>query len=202
MTDSDLTTIATYDKSPKEWAEYFNSIGARVRDIEQALQLAGNPENARVVEIGCGDGRDAKEIVKRVGWYQGFDPSVGFLALAKDTVPRGDFVLADAQSYEFPADVDVVFAFASLLHVSKSELPAILGKVHAALRQGGILFVSLKEKDEYTEAMVSDKLGERMFYFYNSTEIEELAGDGFEPVYIDHQVKGKTKWFTMALKKK
>lgn len=69
------TTIATYDNSAEELAEYFRSIGPRIQDLEKGLSLAGaNKGTARVVEIGCGDGRDAREIIKRVDWYEGFDP--------------------------------------------------------------------------------------------------------------------------------
>lgn len=64
-------TISTYDKSAKELAEYFKGHGTRVEDIELALKLAGSPKNAKVVEVGCGDGRDAAEIVMRVGSYIG-----------------------------------------------------------------------------------------------------------------------------------
>ncbi len=74
--------IEVYNKSANELAERFSGIGSRVEDIDRALLLADSVVGARVVEIGCGDGRDAVEIVKRAKWYQGFDPSVGLLNIA------------------------------------------------------------------------------------------------------------------------
>ena len=89
-------TVETYDQSAEQLAEYFKGIGPRVDDIECALNLAGNPHSARVIEVGCGDGRDAEEIVKRVKFYEGIDPSEGLLALAKRKVPDTTFIKADA----------------------------------------------------------------------------------------------------------
>jgi hypothetical protein len=56
-------TLQTYNESAEELAEQFKGIGARTQDIERGLSLTGSGRNARVVEIGCGDGRDAEEIV-------------------------------------------------------------------------------------------------------------------------------------------
>lgn len=201
MTNPHKTTIKTYDSSAKELAAYFQGIGPRVEDIELGLKLAGNPGKPRVVEIGCGDGRDAAEIVKRAGFYQGFDPSAGLLALARENVADADFVLADALSYEYPAHTDAIFAFASLLHVSKEDFAKVCKKVAASLRQEGIFFISLKERDTYEEEIKRDAYGERMFCYYNPELVEALAGEAFQPVYEDHQVIGKTKWLTIALRK-
>ena len=193
--------IQTYDKSARELAEYFAGIGARTDDIELALKLAGANENARVVEMGCGDGRDAEEIVKRVAWYEGVDPSEGLLDIARERLSETSFVRADALSYDYPKDLDVVYAFASLLHVDKTDMVPALAKIADSLRTGGVAYLSLKERPEYTEETKSDKYGERMFYYYNPEVIKQLAGTAFEAVHEDHQIIGNTEWFTLALKK-
>lgn len=201
MTDFHKLTVQTYDSSAKELAEYFRGIGSRVGDIEHGLKLAGSPERPRVVEIGCGDGRDAAEIVKRAEFYQGFDPSAGLLALAREKVPGADFVLADALSYRYPKDMDVIFAFASLLHVNREDLAKVCEKAADSLRRDGIFFISLKERDSYAEEVKKDEHGERMFYYYTPALVKELASNVFTPVFEDHQLIGSTKWLTLALKK-
>lgn len=195
-------TIATYDESAEELAKYFQGIGSRVEDIKLGFKLVGNPEPARVVEIGCGDGRDAAEIVRRTVWYQGFDPSVGMLELAKKKVPKGSFVQAEATSYKYPDNLDIVFSFASLLHSPKEDIAETCGKVLAALRPGGVFYISLKEKDEYSMDIKEDRFGRRLFYFYNIQLIRKLAGSGFESVHEAQQIIGDTKWFTIALRKR
>lgn len=196
------TTIDTYDKSAKELAEYFRGIGPRIKDIELALELAGAKDrSARVVEIGCGDGRDAQEIIKRTAWYEGFDPSNGLLELARRDVSNTSFVTADAMSYQFPKNLDVVYAFASLLHVNKKDFGKVCQRVLTALKPGGIFFISVKERSEYAEEAKKDQYGERMFYFYNATVVRGLMGDGFVVVHEDHQKIGHTDWMTIALRK-
>jgi SAM-dependent methyltransferase len=195
-------TVQTYDDSATQLADYFKGIGARIDDIELALKLAiVGRQQARVVEIGCGDGRDAKEIVARVSSYEGFDPSESLLKLARRTVPGASFVKATAQSYEYQPGLDVVYAFASLLHVDINEMPTVLEKVHTALRKDGILLVSLKERETYTEEVKKDEYGERMFYYYNPAILKDLVGSMFSNVHEAHQTIGKTQWFTVALKR-
>ncbi len=199
--DWNSQTINTYDKSATELAEFFKGIGARIEDIELGLQLAQVGSGARVVEIGCGDGRDAIEIAKRTSWYQGVDPSEGLLAIAREKLPGASFVAADALSYQYPQNLDVIYAFASLLHVNQTDLKTALTKIAGALRKGGVAYLSLKERPEYQEEIKKDQYGERMFYYYNPAIVKELAGDSFEAVYETHQTIGHTNWFTLALAK-
>ncbi|HUD07287.1 MAG TPA: class I SAM-dependent methyltransferase [Candidatus Saccharimonadales bacterium] len=200
--DWNTQTIKTYDSSAQALAKYFKGIGARVDDIELGLKLAGADNTARAVEIGCGDGRDAIEIVKRVGWYEGFDPSKGLLEIAEKNLPSTSFVVADALTYHYPQNVDVIFAFASLLHANKTDLPKVFEKAAQSLRSGGVFYISLKERETYTEEAKKDEYGERMFYYYNIDLIRELAGSSFTTVHEAHQKIGKTDWFTIALKRK
>ena len=192
-------TIKTYDDSAPALAEYFKGIGSRVKDIEIGLQKS--PARDKVVEIGCGDGRDAVEIVKRVTYYEGFDPSIEMLKIARKKVPKGSFVLADALSYQYPGKLDIVYAFASLLHSPKDEIKQIFERVWQALKPAGIFYISLKEKPSYKKEIKRDQFGQRLFYYYNPDIIKDLAGPKYVSVYEDQQVMGHTKWFTIALAK-
>lgn len=203
MTDWRQETINTYNRSAKELAEHFRGIGSRVRDIDLAIKLSNKLDNPFVVEIGCGDGRDAKEILKQTNNYIGFDISEELIKLAIKKVPKAHFEVADALNYKYPRNIDVVFAFASLLHLNKKEINNVLKKVHAALRPGGIFFISLKLRAEYTEELKEDKYGKRMFYHYNPEIITDLAGAWYEVVRTHKSfVAGSTsKWFEIALRK-
>lgn len=193
--------IEVYDRSAAELADYFKGIGARTEDIDIALDLAGVGSEAKVVEIGCGDGRDAEVITQKVAWYEGVDPSSGLLELARRKLPDTSFVQNDALSYDYPKNIDVIFAFASLLHIDKTTLPKVFSLGAQALRPNGIYYVSLKERDAYAEETKQDAFGERMFYFYSPELIKELAGTAFKAVYESHQIIGSTNWFTLALQK-
>ncbi len=158
-------------------------------------------KSIRAVEIGCGDGRDGIEIMKRVDWYQGFDPSNSFLEIAGRNMPKSSLVLADDLTYDYPNDIDIIFSFASLLHTNKEDLQKVFEKVYMSLKPGGIFYISLKESEQYKQETKKDKFGERIFYYYNPKIIESIAGDSFEKVFEDHQTMGETKWFNIVIRK-
>lgn len=202
MTDLRQETVETYNKSAKQLAEYFRGIGPRKKYIDIAFEAAGSPQNAKVVEIGCGDGRDAKEIVRRTEQYMGLDISGELLKLARKHVPDGKFILADVAEFDFPNQLDIIFAFASLLHLNKEEVERVLARAHKALRAGGVFYISLKHRPEYTEEVKEDQYGRRLFYFYNPELITELAGGGYEVAKAWQEVVGHTPWLEMVLRKK
>lgn len=201
MDDHRATTVETYNRSAEALAEYFKGIGPRVRDIDKALELAGNPINPSIVEIGCGDGRDAAYIVTRTNRYTGFDISRGMIKIAKKTVPNTHFEVGDAVSYEYPKGADIVFAFASLLHLDKDEVGSVFNKVYESLNPGGIFYISTKYAPEYTELIKKDQYGERLFYLYNSSLIKQLAGEGYATVFENKDTRGNTEWLEIAFQK-
>lgn len=194
-------TIDTYDNSAEALAIYFQGIGSRVEDIEKSLNYAGTTTNARVVEIGCGDGRDAKEIAPHCTFFTAFDISKGLIRIAKKNVPGVKFQVADAVTFDYPQDLDVVFAFASLLHLDRNELKTVFEKVAVSLRHHGIFYISLKHRDQYESGVKKDEYGKRLFYFYNQETIEDLAGSQFVTAesYVKHH--GNTDWLEIALRK-
>ncbi|HVU75525.1 MAG TPA: class I SAM-dependent methyltransferase [Candidatus Paceibacterota bacterium] len=193
-------TIATYNATAGEMAKKFRGIGARVADIEKAFSFVG-AEDPQVLEIGCGDGRDAQEILKRTKRYLGIDISSAMVSEAKRYAPEGRFEVADVESYEFPSGLDVIFSFASLLHSDKDAVRSVLARAHEALNDNGIFYISLKH-DEYGEVTKTDEFGTRTYYMYSPELIEELAGDAYETAYKDEQELRGQRWFTIALRAK
>lgn len=114
-------TIATYNRHALEIGALLDRRGGRESIIEQGLELAGWPINPSAIELGCGTGRDAEQIVPRVEYYEGFDPSQGLIEIARQRVPNAQFVVADALDYPYPSDVDVVYGFASFVHLDRDE---------------------------------------------------------------------------------
>ena len=200
MTESNFT-IEAYNQNAERISEKFQGLGARIDDIERGLKLASKERGAKVIELGSGDGRDAVEIVSRVDSYVGVEPSKGLLGIAHKTLPDAQFVEQTAQDYVFPEDVDVIFAFASLLHVNREDLKKVFDNMHASLRLGGIVYLSLKEASDYASLTTDDQWGLREFFLYSAANIQEIAGNRFETVYEDHQVKNGTDWLTIALAK-
>jgi SAM-dependent methyltransferase len=78
--------------------------------------LAGlPPPPARVVDIGCGEGRLVRDLTARAYEVIGVDASETMIAAAREADPEGQYHLADAASVPLPdASADLVTAFMSL----------------------------------------------------------------------------------------
>lgn len=202
MTDWQAITTKTYDDSADDLAEFYKDIGPRTMEIELAFKLIGHKQAAKVIEIGCGDGRDAVEITEKTQDYEGFDPSVGMIQLAKEKLPEASFVISDALSYDYPKNVDIMFAFASLLHVNRGDLEKVFKLVADSVASDGIFYISLKESQSYREEVQKDQFGERMFYYYSAEDVIAASGDAFELVSELHQTIGGTTWLKLGLRRR
>lgn len=197
--DNKTQTVDTYNKSARSLANKFDSLGARVGDIEETFALV-RKNNPKVLEIGCGNGRDAQEILKHTNDYLGLDVSEKLIELAKQKVPSAQFIIANIENYTLPTELDAVFAFASLIHVSKGNLQKIFKAILASLNHGGVFRLSMKYAEEYVESTKTDEFGTRTFYLYSDTDIAELA-QGFTIVKSEIGDFGGQKWLEVLIQK-
>jgi trans-aconitate methyltransferase len=192
-------TIETYNRSADALAGKFDALGARVDDINETFKLI-DKENPKVLEIGFGNGRDAQEILKKTNDYTGIDISTELTKLAQQKSPTGKFEVADVNSFEFPKQIDIVFAFASLIHLDRDELHRTLQKLFDNLAAGGVARISMKFSDQYQELTKADEFGTRTYYHYSNTEMAELA-EGFSVVKNEVITRGDQKWLEVILQK-
>ena len=136
-----LITLAHYN----EHAESFWK-GTREHDVSQnrdaLLQHISGTAPFRILDFGCGPGRDLK-IFRDLGHEAiGLEGAERFVELARDysgcAVWQQDFLKLDLP----PEFFDGIFANASLFHVPSQQLPRVLRELRAALRPAGVLFSS------------------------------------------------------------
>lgn len=101
------------------------------------------PSGARILELGCGGGRDAQALLNLGFDVTATDGSPAMARLAAERLGRPVAVmrfddLRDIERY------DAVWANASLLHVPRAALSDVLAKVFGALKPGGLHFASYK----------------------------------------------------------
>ncbi len=192
-------TIEAYNKNAKLIADKYDAQGARVSDIEEVFELA-KKENPEVLEIGCGNGRDAKEIIKHTNNYLGIDISEELIKLAKGKVPGAKFEVADIEEFQFPNNLDVIIAFASLLHVNKESFKRILREAFESLNPDGLFRISLKHSETYKEIKTEDQFGVRTFYFYSEEDLKEILGD-FKILKLETKNLQDQTWLEVILQK-
>jgi 2-polyprenyl-3-methyl-5-hydroxy-6-metoxy-1,4-benzoquinol methylase len=101
------------------------------------------PPGGRVLDAGCGSGRDARAFSG-----MGFEvtameasPRLAELARAHTGLPVQVMTFDQAP---WRAEFDGVWACASLLHVPRAELASAVGRLRDALRPRGVLWMSFK----------------------------------------------------------
>jgi SAM-dependent methyltransferase len=194
-------TRDTYNQSADSLSNHYDEIGPREGDINLAFTLSGNPANAVVLEIGCGNGRDARAIIRRSGHYTGIDTSESMIDLARQKVPSGQFRVADALSFEYEGPYDIVFAFAAFRHMNPDELTTVLKQIHASLKTGGVLYVSSNHADSYRSEARNDKYGTRIIHYYNPKLLQQRAPRGLKKIQEIFDTVDGQEWFEVAFQK-
>lgn len=192
-------TIDTYNKNAQGFADKFDRVGVCLPLITQAFDII-TKEQAQVLEIGCGNGRDASEILKRTPNYLGLDLSEEFIKLAQKNNPNGKFIVADIKKYPLPANLDIIFSFAALIHIPQIKLGEIFSSALENLNPGGLIVITMKAADTYQEVIKDDEFGRRTYYLYSVEEIKELAS-GF--ILIESRIKELRNhpWLELILQK-
>ena len=100
---------------------------------------SGLPPGAPILDLGCGAGVPVTRWLTAHGFaVTGVDFSARQLELARRLVPAANLIKADMTEVDFPpGSFDAAVAFYSIIHVPRTEHPALLGKIHRWLRPGG-----------------------------------------------------------------
>lgn len=134
-------TLAHYNEHAAEFWE-----GTRDHDVNQNIDALLRHIRAtpplRILDFGCGPGRDLAAFRALGHAPIGLEGSPAFAAMAREhsgcEVWEQDFLALKLPAGHF----DGIFANASLFHVPCQELPRVLRELHATLKLDGVLFTS------------------------------------------------------------
>lgn len=187
---SDAATLAFYEREAPRYTLSGTQGPSRYLDAFLDHLAPG----ARILELGCGGGRDAERMIQR-----GFDvdPTDGTPAMAKKAQERLGRPVRVLRFDELAADAayDAVWAHASLLHVPLADLPDILRRIAGALRPGGLHFANYKlgaeEGRDRFGRYYSFPTEEGLRAIYSKTArwqeiaVDRYEGSGFDGVAVD-----------------
>lgn len=133
-------------------------------------------DGGRVLDAGCGSGRDSKAFIKHGYSVVAFDASREMCKAASELLGQEVWQMK-FQEVAFDEEFDGIWACASLLHVSYEELPDVMKKLYKALKPKGVIYASFK----YGDGKMTK--GERTFSNFTEVSVEKLLGDaGFEVI--------------------
>ncbi len=136
------TTIQYYEEHAEEFAT--NTLNADMKSIRSRF-LTYLPTGCRILDFGCGTGRDSKAFLDLGYDVTAIDGSVALCGIAQSltglSVRCLDFRGYKPEEGEF---YEGIWACASLLHLQKTELLSVMKVLSQALTLGGAFYVSFK----------------------------------------------------------
>ncbi|KAJ7886933.1 S-adenosyl-L-methionine-dependent methyltransferase [Mycena leptocephala] len=99
------------------------------------------PTGANVLELGCGAGVPATQVLIERGLnVTGNDISAAQIALAREHIPKATLIQGDMLGLDFaPGSFDAVLGFYSIFHLPKEEQTLMIEKIKGWLKPGGWL---------------------------------------------------------------
>lgn len=170
---SDDMNIEYYNRNAESfYADTVNADMSVWRDKFEAYI----PDGGRILDAGCGSGRDSRAFKMHGYSTVAFDASSEMCRLASELLGQEVWQMR-FDEMAFDDEFDGIWACASLLHVPSEELPDILCRFHKAMNYRGTLYASFK----YGEGI--KQRGERTFSDFTEESLKNLLDNaGFKVV--------------------
>ena len=133
-------TIQYYDQNAADFVENTRNVDFHVMQDEF---IEGLPAGAKILDLGCGSGRDTKYFLEHGYRVDAIDGSAELCALASEYtgIPVKCQMFQELDASEV---YDGIWACSSILHLEQTELRSVLKKMANALRPDGWIYTSFK----------------------------------------------------------
>lgn len=192
-------TLEYYNKNAKEFAAATVSVEFESMQRRFADKLSCG---ARILDFGCGSGRDAKYFLDQGYQVEATDGSKELCRIASEYagIPVRHMLFEELDETD---RYDGIWACSSILHLQRQKLVKVMKRMAHALKDKGIIYTSFK---------YGDFEGERNGrYFTDMTEtsfLRLLADVGelkIEDQWVTSDVRpgrGEEKWLNLILRKR
>lgn len=191
-------TIKYYDENAITFFE--NTKDADMKRVYE-LFLKYLPLGAKILDLGCGSGRDTKYFLQKGYDVVAVDGSIEMVKLSTELTERQTLHLT-FDEINFNEEFDGVWACASLLHVPRNKIDSIFKKIYLALKKSGVFYSSYKygNKEEIRNG--------RFFNNYDKKSFNELLKNHPYFSILEMKItfdvrKGREneKWLNVVLRK-
>ncbi|MDL2300962.1 class I SAM-dependent methyltransferase [Lachnospiraceae bacterium OttesenSCG-928-D06] len=196
--DFENQTLYYYNQRAKEFVS--GTVDVAFTEM-QDLFLQCVSDGGKILDFGCGSGRDTKYFLSKGFHVDAMDGSEELCSIASDYsgIEVKHMLFEELDIVE---EYDGIWACASILHVEKKQLPDILKKIAVATKNGGVVYTSFKYGD--AEGMRNGR-----YFTYlkeeNFRELLEMVPElTIEKLWVSADVRadrGDEKWLNLILRK-
>ena len=192
------TTLDYYNKNANTFAE--GTVNVEFTDTQDRF-LKLLPEGARVLDFGCGSGRDTKYFLSKGFLVDATDGSEKLCRMAEELtgIPVRQMLFSELDAVDV---YDGIWACSSILHCPKEELKDVIRKMICAVKDGGVIYTSFKYVDfegerngRYFTNFTTDSFHEFMREFSELSVEQEWVSADVRPG------RGDEKWLNLILRK-
>ena len=195
-----MNTLDYYNKNSEE---YFNStLNVDMTNTYKAF-LKLLPKGGKILDLGCGSGRDSMNFMKLGYEVTAVDGSKE-LAKRASVLLGKEVIVSTFEELELKEKFHGIWACASLLHIKREDLKIVLNNLYNNLDDNGVFYMSFKYGEQ---AYVDDKnryfncfTDESIISFINENTKYNILG-----LYITEDKLGRVnevKWVNLICNKK
>lgn len=195
-----MNTLDYYNKNSEE---YFNSTlnVDMTNTYKEFLKLV--PEGGKILDLGCGSGRDSMNFMKLGYEVTAVDGSKE-LAKKASALLGNEVIVSTFEELELKEKFHGIWACASLLHIKKEDLKIVLNNLYNNLEDNGVFYMSFKygekeyvdDKNRYFNCFTDESI----ISFINENTKYNILG-----LYITEDKLGRVnevKWVNLICNRK
>ena len=204
VADISRKTLDHYERSAARFRD-----GTRDHDVSQNIaamlrHLRGTPP-FRILDVGCGPGRDLKTLLELGHMPVGLDGCRAFVDMAHEATGC-ETLHQDFLDLALPAaSFDAVFANATLFHVPSHDIRRVLTDLRDCLKPGGVLFCSNPRGNDEEGWDSAGESGRYGVWYRESTWRGIMSAAGFEELEHYYRPAGLPReqqpWFANVWRK-
>ena len=191
-------TLDYYNSKAKDFVS--GTVDVAFTEI-QDIFLDYIPLGGKILDFGCGSGRDTKYFLSKGYDVAATDGSEELCKIASEYagVQVKQMLFEELNAIE---EYDGIWACASILHVERKQLPDIMKKIAVATKMGGVAYTSFKYGDfegvrngRFFTYLTEESFGEIL------KSVPELV---IEKLWISADVRaerGEERWLNIVLRK-
>ncbi len=191
------------NKTLQYYSQNANSFAATTQSVDfsanQERFLSKLPPDARILDFGCGAGRDTLFFMQKGYNVTAIDGSPELCQIASDHcgIPVRQMLFQDLSEVE---QYDGIWACSSILHLAKPQLAEVMNKMRTALKPSGCIYTSFKygSFEGYRNCRYFTDFTEELFREF----IRDIEGMSIDEQWVSADVRpgrSEEKWLNLIL---